>query len=136
MNPVEAVTKILIVDDSPLIRKYITRLLELEPDFKVCGQAENGPSALQAIEDQRPDMVLVDISFGGNEAGIDLMHAINARDPNLPMLAISLHEKDLYGDRVLRAGARGYLMKQEAPDQLIAAIRQILKGDLSHDGMR
>ena len=125
----DTMTKILIVDDNTIIRKYISHLIHLEPDLKVCAEAWNEKSALQAIEDHKPDVVLVDISFGGNEAGIDLMKEISTRYSNLPMLALSLHEETLYVERALSAGARGYLMKQEAPDHLVDAIHQILSGN-------
>jgi len=120
--------KILIVDDSALIRKYLTQLIQFEPDMQVCGEACDEESALEAVKKYNPDLVLVDISFGGNEAGIDLMQEINRQNKNLPMLALSLHEETLYGERVRQAGAKGYLMKQEAPDHLIFAIRQIMSG--------
>ena len=120
--------KILLIDDSDIIRKYITQLIQLEPDMEVCAEAYSEETARAALERQRPDLALVDISFGGNEAGISLMRDIHERYKDLPMLALSLHEEALYSERALKAGARGYLMKQEAPDHLIPAIRQILSG--------
>ncbi len=128
MNTIIKPVKILIVDDTLLIRKYIGQLIRLEADLQVCGEAQDQESALRAIEELKPDMVLVDISFGGNEAGIELMREIHSRNKDLPTLALSLHEEALYGQRVREAGARGYLMKQEAPEYLITAIRHVLSG--------
>lgn len=130
MNSVDSMIRILVVDDSSMIRKYISQLIQLEPDMRVCAEAYDEASALKAIQEHKPDMVLMDISFGGNDAGIGLMKDISAQDSELPMLAISLYEEAIYKERAFDAGARGYLMKQEAPEHLINAIRQVMSGKI------
>lgn len=122
--------KIVVVDDSTVIRETLIQLLKLEPDFEICGQAWDIPSALQLLTQVQPNIVLVDISLDGKESGIQLIQAIKVRYPGLHTLAISLHDSGVYGDRVLKAGGNGYLMKQEAADKLVTAIRQVLNGGM------
>jgi len=121
--------RILIVDDHPLFRHGIADLINAEPDLEVCGEADNSPSALEGIRNLAPDLVTVDISLRGAN-GIELLKSIKAEHPKLPLLVLSMHDESLYALRSLRAGARGYIMKQEALDRVMSAIRQVLRGEL------
>lgn len=122
-------SRILIVDDHPLVRQGIAQLVNLQADLQVCGEAGNADEATEAIRNCRPDLVIVDISLEGI-SGIELIKIIKAKNAHLPMLVMSMHDESLYAERALRAGARGYIMKQETPATILAAIRQILRGDI------
>jgi DNA-binding NarL/FixJ family response regulator len=122
-------TKILIVDDHPIVRQGLAELINHESDLTVCGQAEDAHQALKAVKELRPNMAVVDISLKGT-SGMELIKDINAQYPNLPVLALSMHDESLYAERTLRAGARGYIMKQEATEKVITAIRKILSGEI------
>lgn len=121
--------RILIVDDHPLFRHGIADLINAEPDLEVCGEADNAPSALEGIRHLSPDLATIDISLRGAN-GIELLKSIKAEHPKLPLLVLSMHDESLYALRSLRAGARGYIMKQEALDRVMSAIRQVLHGEL------
>jgi len=121
--------RILIVDDHPLFRHGIGDLINAEPDLEVCGEADNAPSALEGIRHLGPDLVTIDISLRGAN-GIELLKSIKAEHPKLPLLVLSMHDESLYALRALRAGARGYIMKQEALDRVMSAIHQVLRGEL------
>jgi len=121
--------RILIVDDHPLFRHGIGDLINAETDLEVCGEADNAPSALDGIRSLGPDLVTIDISLRGAN-GIELLKSIKAEHPKLPLLVLSMHDENLYALRSLRAGARGYIMKQEALDRVMSAIRQVLRGEL------
>ena len=116
---------IFLVDDNPFMRKAMRQLIELEPDFKICGEAGTAEDALKGLSQAKPDIALVDISLGGDEKGIQLIRDIRDVGHNFPILTISLHEEALYADRVLQAGAQGYLMKQDAPENIVQAIQQV-----------
>lgn len=126
-------TRILLVDDHPIVRRGIAQLIEQESDLVVCGEAEDAPEALKAIATLKPNFVIVDITLKDSN-GIDLIKSIKALYDNLPTLVVSMHDETLYADRAVRAGARGYVMKQEAAEKVLIAIREILKGGiyLSH----
>lgn len=119
--------KILIVDDHPIFRHGLAQLINQEHDLTVCGEAEDYHGAWKAVEDLTPDMVIVDITLK-DMSGIDLIKELRKNHKSLPMLVISMHEESLYAERSLRAGAHGYIMKQEASESVIEAIRQVLKG--------
>lgn len=118
---------ILIVDDHPIFRHGLAQLINQEHDLEVCGEAEDYHSALTCVERLAPDLVIVDITLK-NMSGIDLIKDLHRFYRTLPMLVISMHEESLYAERSLRAGARGYIMKQEASESVIDAIRQVLQG--------
>ncbi len=118
---------ILIVDDHPIFRHGLAQLINQENDLEVCGEAEDYHGALKCVESLAPDLVIVDITLK-NMSGIDLIKDLHRRYRTLPMLVISMHEESLYAERSLRAGARGYIMKQEASESVIDAIRQVLQG--------
>jgi DNA-binding NarL/FixJ family response regulator len=120
---------VFIVDDHPIIRQGLALLINREPDLAVCGDAEEAASALRLIEELKPDLVIVDISLSGPD-GLDLLKSIRARDPNLPVLILSMMDELLYAERGLRAGANGYIMKQQATEQVLVAIRRILGGEI------
>jgi DNA-binding NarL/FixJ family response regulator len=122
-------TKIYLVDDHPLMRKGIAMTLDLEMDFEVCGQAESAEDAISDIPSKKPDIVVIDISLPGMN-GIELIKHLKSRDPELLMLVVSRHDEDMYAERAIKAGARGYLMKMEAGDVIVHAIRRILKGQI------
>ena len=122
-------TKILIVDDHPIMRRGLAELINLEPDLVVCGEADSIQTALEAIKQQAPNVALVDLSLK-NESGLELIKDIKARYPAVLTLVVSMHDEAFYVERVLRAGAKGYIMKQQATTQVLVAIRRVLAGDV------
>jgi DNA-binding NarL/FixJ family response regulator len=122
-------TKILIVDDHPMMRQGLGLLIENEPDLAVCGEAERAHEALDAVQKLQPDLVLVDITLP-DKSGLELIKDIVAMYPGLPALVISMHDETLYAERVLRAGGRGYIMKQEGGKKLVQAMRTVLAGQI------
>jgi len=125
----ESKRKVLIVDDHPIVRQGLTDLINQEKDLRVCGQAEDAYQAMDAIKALNPHMVIVDISLR-ESSGVELIKDIKVRYPNLPVLTLSMHDESLYAERALRAGAKGYIMKQEATEKVIMAIRKILNGEI------
>ena len=121
--------RVLVVDDHPIVRQGLALLINQEPDLVVCGEAEEAQSALAAIAAARPDILLLDISLPGPD-GIDLLKTIRSTDPALPVLVLSMHDEATYAERALRAGANGYIMKQEATENVLVALRRILRGEL------
>ncbi len=128
-NPSAPKCKVFLVDDHPIVRQGLALFIEREPDLMVCGEAEDATSALQAIREAAPDFVILDISLNGPD-GLELLKTLRVRYPNLPALVLSMHDESVYAERALRAGANGYIMKQEAADKVITAIRHILGGDV------
>ena len=121
--------RILVVDDHPLVRQGLAQYINQEKDMVVCGEASNGYEALQAIEEAHPDLVIVDIEMNGLN-GMELVRNMKVQYPDLPVLMLSMYDEDLYAERALRAGARGYLMKQEDPEKVVQAIRTVLRGEV------
>ena len=121
---------IIVVDDHPLFRKGVVQMLSQEGDLEIVAEAENSPSALELIRRKPLDLAIVDIGLHGSTNGIELTKSIRAEKPNLPVLVLSMHDESLYADRALRAGARGYLMKREALDSVIQAVRTVLSGEI------
>ena len=121
--------KILIIDDHPIVRQGLARLIEHENDLEVCGQADDAPAAMRAIKKLNPDIAIVDITLKETN-GMELIKDIKVQYPNLPILTLSMHEESLYAERALRAGAKGYIMKQQATDNVIDAIRRVLNGQV------
>ena len=119
--------KILIVDDHPLVRTGLAQLIGDCPDLEVCGEAGDMAEAIRSIDAARPDLAIIDLSLSGG-SGLDLIEHIKARAPDILMLVASMHDETLYAERVLSAGARGYVNKQEAQDRIVHAIRQVLHG--------
>ena len=121
--------RIFIVDDHPMTRAGLTHLINHQPDTLACGEAENAAEALDLFDVSQPDLMLIDITLPG-KSGLELIKDIKAIRPDLPILVISMHDESLYADRVLRAGARGYITKHEGGDKLLVAIRQVLSGKI------
>ena len=122
-------SKVFIVDDHPIIRQGLGLLINREADMIVCGAAEEAQSALRSIPTLQPDVLLVDISLNGPD-GLELVKNIRTRDRDLPILVLSMHDESIYAERALRAGANGYIMKQEATEKVLVAIRRILRGEM------
>jgi len=120
-------TNVLVVDDHPVMRAGLAQLIEHEPDLTICCEAADAQGALKAIEACEPDIAIVDISLK-DSSGIDLIKDIRIRWPKLPVLVLSMHDEQFYAERVLRAGARGYVMKAEASSRIIEGIRKVLAG--------
>lgn len=120
---------ILIVDDHPVMRHGQAELINREPDLFVCGEVGTAAEALEAIPRLKPDLLLLDLNLP-DKNGLELLKDLQALHPELPVLAVSMQDEAFYAMRVLRAGGRGYLMKQEGPDQLIASIRTVLTGEV------
>jgi DNA-binding NarL/FixJ family response regulator len=121
--------KILVVDDHPVFRQGLADLINEESDLAVCGEAEDSAEAIELIGELKPDMAVVDIILK-QTSGLELIKDIKVRYPNLPVLTLSMRDESLYAERALRAGAKGYIMKQEATENVIAAIRKVLDGQV------
>ncbi len=126
---VGAKQQILLVDDHPVVCEGLMQRINAEPDLEVCGRAHDGHSALDAIEKLRPNIAVVDIALGAG-SGVELIKDIKVRYPHLPALVLSMHAEELYAERSLHAGAKGYVMKQEETSVLLRAIRQVLRGEV------
>jgi DNA-binding NarL/FixJ family response regulator len=122
--------QIFLVDDHPVTREGLARLINHEPDLEVCGEAGTAARAVPEIESSQPDLVIIDVSLVKGASGLELIKDLAARHPKLPMLTFSTHDESVYAERALRAGARGYVMKQEPTDCIMHAIRKVLKGDI------
>lgn len=121
--------RVLLIDDHPILRKGLAELINQEPDLNVCGEAEEAPKAFEAVGTLNPDVAVVDISLrGGN--GLELIKNIKARYPDLPLLVLSMHDETLYAERALRAGSLGYIMKEEAIEKVLTAIRHVISGEI------
>jgi DNA-binding NarL/FixJ family response regulator len=120
---------VLVVDDHPLLRQGLALLINQQQDMQVCGEAEEAHAAMQAVTQCRPDIMILDISLNGPD-GLELLKSIRASDPELPVLILSMHDEAIYAERALRARANGYIMKQEATEKVLVAVRRILNGEL------
>jgi DNA-binding NarL/FixJ family response regulator len=120
-------TRIFIVDDHPLLRRGLAELINREIDMVFCGEAEDSPTAMKLIGQIKPDLVIVDISLKGYN-GIELIKNIKAFDPKIQVLVLSMHDESVYAMRVLKAGAKAYVMKQEVVDKVMEAVRRIRAG--------
>jgi DNA-binding NarL/FixJ family response regulator len=127
-SAVTAQRRVLIVDDHPIVRQGLRRMIEPEPDLVVCGEVQTEREARAAIRALAPDVVIVDISLAQGD-GLELVRDVHAQRPELPMLVLSMHDELIYAERLLAAGASGYIMKQAASDQLLIALRKVLVGE-------
>ena len=123
------VRRVLIVDDHPIVRQGLRRVMENEVDLSVCGEAESVRDARQAIKDLKPDALIADISLKQGD-GIELVRDVRAHHPQLPILVLSMHDETIYAERMLSAGANGYIMKQAASEQFLIAMRRVLDGGI------
>ena len=119
--------RVFLVDDHPLVREWLTALINGQIDLTVCGEASDAPQALSEVARVRPDVAIVDISLSGG-SGLDLVKDLRVHAPEVRIIVLSMHEENLYAERVLRAGARGYVMKRESTKKVLAAIRRVLDG--------
>lgn len=120
-------SRILIVDDHPVLRRGLAALIESEPDLTVCGEAADTRTALEAIEECEPDIAIIDVALDASD-GLDLLKEMRNRHPGLPALVLSMYPEAVYAERSLRAGARGYISKQQLDDTVLTAVRKILAG--------
>lgn len=122
-------SRLLLVDDHAMLRHGMAMLINAEPDMEVCAEAEDGGDAMTHLESEHPpDMALVDLSLK-TLSGFDLVKSMRIQAPSMPVLIVSMHDETAYAERALRSGANGYVMKQEPGEVLIAAIREVLKGN-------
>lgn len=122
-------SRVFIVDDHTMFREGLRQLIEHDPGLTVCGDAPDADTAIEGIRKAKPDVVLVDITLAGS-SGLDLVKALRTDYEDLPMLVVSMHEESLYAERALRAGAMGYVMKNEPGKTVTAAIHSVLRGEM------
>ena len=127
--PATGVKRLLIVDDHPIFRHGISQLIRQLREVTICGEAENAQSALEAMRRHTPDVFLMDISMPGKN-GIELIKLMLAEQPRLVILVLSMHDESIYALRALRAGARGYVMKQQAMENVLDALRKVIDGGI------
>ncbi|MGA3210259.1 MAG: response regulator transcription factor [Terriglobales bacterium] len=121
--------RVLVVDDHPIVRQGLALMINREPDLVVCGEAEEAMGAMHVLASSHPDVLILDISLNGPD-GIDLLKNLRTTHPALPVLILSMHDELIYAERALRAGANGYIMKQEAAEKVLVAVRRILGGEI------
>jgi DNA-binding NarL/FixJ family response regulator len=121
--------RLFLVDDHPMIREHLHALIARETDLIVCGEAGDAPTALEQIPALRPDLVIMDITLKSSH-GLELLKHLKTQLPALPVLVLSMHDESLYAERMLRAGAMGYITKQEATRNILSAIRKVLAGEV------
>jgi DNA-binding NarL/FixJ family response regulator len=128
-SPAVEKRKVLIVEDHPVFGTMLVQLVEKELGMTVCGQADNIRKAMTLIEQTHPDVAIVDITLDG-PSGLELIKDLKARGNPVRVLVLSMHEESLYAERVLRAGAKGYISKREPPAEVVAAVRQVMAGQI------
>ena len=121
--------RIFLIDDHPIVRQGLALLINREVELEVCGEAQDAPSALTGLAACEPDLIILDISLNGPD-GLDLLKTIRLKDAHVPVLVLSMHDESTYAERALRAGANGYIMKHEAAEKVLVAIRRILGGEV------
>jgi DNA-binding NarL/FixJ family response regulator len=121
--------RVFVVDDHPIVRQGLALMINQEPDLVVCGEAEDSRSVLRTIAEVAPDIVILDISLRGPD-GIEVLKALRATNTDLPVLVLSMHQEEIYAERALRAGANGYIMKQEATEKVLEALRRLLRHEV------
>jgi DNA-binding NarL/FixJ family response regulator len=125
--------RVVIIDDHPLFRERLSELINHELDMEVCGEAEDAQQAIDLIRNTSPDLAIVDITLKGS-SGLELIKSIKALPIGVPVLVLSMHDESLYAERVLRAGATGYITKHETADNVLLAIRRVLAGEVYLSG--
>ncbi len=126
---VKVASRIVLVDDHPIVRDGLKQMIEQDPGLRVCGEAGGADEALLVVDEQQPDLILVDVFLDGIN-GIELTKMLCERDPAACILVLSMHDESLYAERAVRAGARGYVMKQEASRTILEAIHAVMRGEL------
>jgi DNA-binding NarL/FixJ family response regulator len=122
-------TTVFLVDDHPLVRDWLSRLIQEEPDLSVCGWADNADEAIRGIERLHPEIIIVDIGLRG-KSGLELIRFLTDQNPETQILVLSMHDEVVYAGRSLKAGARGYVSKREATENVVLALRRILAGGI------
>ncbi len=129
VSPVPPRRRLLVVDDHPFMRAGLAQLINQQADLEVCGEAGSTADALRAVAQLRPDLVLSDLTMA-DRGGFEFIKDLQAADTSPPVLVVSMHDEAIYAERVLRAGARGYIMKEAGGESLLLAIRQVLRGEV------
>jgi DNA-binding NarL/FixJ family response regulator len=127
--PRTAKSRVLVVEDHPIVRHGLTMLIDDQPDLRICGSAATLEDGLQLATQSEPDAIVVDLALG-EASGLDLINHVHLTTPNLPILVLSMHDEMSHAERALRAGARGYVMKREAMDHVLTALRRVLAGGM------
>lgn len=127
--PATDIHRVMIVDDHPVVRRGVAGMINQEPDLQVSAEAENFSQAIAFVQQAQPDLIIIDLTLK-DVGGMELIKQLKAMAPTLPSLVLSMHDEMIYAERVLRAGAKGYIMKHEGTDKLITAIRAVLKGGI------
>jgi DNA-binding NarL/FixJ family response regulator len=122
-------SRIFLVDDHPLVREWLTNLINQQPNLEVCGEAENAVDALRGIALTKPELAVIDIALNA-ASGLELIKDIRIQHPSVAPLVLSMHEEELYAERAMRAGAHGYVRKRETSKDILAAIRRVLEGGI------
>src|ERR1051325_616089 len=128
-NGVARKRRVFIVDDHPLVRDGLANFINQQSDLTVCGEAEDSAGAISGIESTKPDVALIDISLK-NESGLELVKTLQSQYPQIALIVLSMHDEQLYAERALHAGARGYVMKRETTKNVLTAIRRVIQGDI------
>lgn len=123
-------SRVFLIDDHPLVRLWLGQLIEEQSDLVVCGEADNVRDALRRIPTSKPDLVIVDISLPGG-SGMELIKTLKNQHPGLLMIILSMHDENVYAERAIRAGVRGFVMKRETANHIIEAIYRVLRGKLA-----
>ena len=121
--------RIFVVDDHPLVREWLSNLINQQPDLEVCGEAENAADALRGVAATKPELAVIDITLNA-ASGLELIKDIRIQHPSVAPLVLSMHEEELYAERAMRAGACGYVRKRETSTNILAAIRRVLEGEI------
>ena len=129
-SPAQKKSRILIIDDHVMVREGVAEIIKHEPDLDVCGTATTADEGIEAVRKLKPDLILVDITLPGKN-GVEFIKDVRAMNPDLRILVMSMHDESLYADRVLRAGGRGYIRKQEGGEKLIEALRRVVRGEIA-----
>jgi DNA-binding NarL/FixJ family response regulator len=126
-SPLSPKARIMLVDDHPVIRKGLALLINQQIHFEVCGEASSLDEARRIASILKPDLMIVDLTLGKSD-GLELIRHLRQDEPNIPVLVLSMHDEEIYAPQALRAGARGYVMKQDAVYQIFIAIEEVLAG--------